>query len=87
MGHHDHEDHQTGQTNTVISFSEKADRLLAHWIQHNDDHAHSYRHWADAFREHDLSSVAALLETAAELTQQINVTLDQAAKQVRRTEK
>ena len=80
MGHHDH--HSPGHAhhdNPPMSFTEKGGKLLSHWIQHNRDHAHNYRQWAAEFRLNQLPQVAALLESASELTLQINQALDEAA--------
>jgi hypothetical protein len=77
--HHDHSSEHPGQS---ISFSEKAHKLIEHWLKHNDDHAQSYRQWADTFRQNGLASAAVLLESAAELTQQINLTLSEASQLV-----
>ena len=77
--HHDHHNHHDPDENKqALTFPEKARKLIAHWIRHNEDHAHSYRQWADEFRRNDLSAAAAMLESAAELTSQINHTLVQA---------
>lgn len=81
MGHHDHHDKQ-GHDGHNMSFAEKGSKLLSHWIQHNSDHARNYRQWADEFRLHQFPDVAALLESAAELTLHINHTLGEAAKMV-----
>ncbi len=77
-----HHDHSSGQTGHTITFPEKAHKLMDHWIKHNDDHAQSYHQWADAFRENGLGAAAVLLESAAELTRQINLTLTEALQQI-----
>lgn len=83
MGHHDHHpsehNHHHGQP---MSFAEKGSKLLNHWIQHNNDHAHNYRQWAAEFRMNQLPQVAVLLESAAEATLRINQILDEAVDQV-----
>ena len=82
MGHH-HDDHHHGREAAELSFDEKAAKLIEHWRRHNDEHAATYRRWADEFRARQLPpEVAALLETAAELTQQINQIFDQAAQMI-----
>jgi len=78
MSHHPH-DHSSEKLGQPISFPEKAHKLIDHWVKHNDDHAQSYHQWADTFRMNGLGSAAALLESAAELTRQINLTLDAAS--------
>jgi hypothetical protein len=86
MGHHDH--HQPGNAHhesQPMSFAEKGSKLLNHWVQHNSDHAHNYRQWAAEFQLNQLPQVATLLESAAELSLQINQILDEAAKIVSST--
>lgn len=78
MGHHHDEHHGRGGAGE-LTFAEKGDKLLKHWIQHNDDHIASYRQWAEDFRMHEFHAIAVLLESAAELTSQINQTLSEAA--------
>ncbi|MDA8140666.1 MAG: hypothetical protein M0036_18630 [Desulfobacteraceae bacterium] len=82
MGHHheqDHHSHHHGPDAHELSFAQKAAKLVEHWIAHNEDHAGNYRRWANEFRQHQLTEAAALLESAAELTRQINQILDQAS--------
>jgi hypothetical protein len=78
---HDHSPENTGQS---MAFSEKARKLIVHWSKHNDDHAQSYRQWADKFRENGLTAAAARLESAAVLTEKINNTLSEALQHVDR---
>ena len=42
-------------------------KLLEHWIKHNEDHADSYRDWAQKARTHGMSAAGARLEEVAEL--------------------
>lgn len=65
-----------------MPFPEKAAKLLAHWQQHNHEHAGTYHRWADEFRHHQLPEAASLLESAAQLTLQINQLFSQAAQLV-----
>ncbi len=85
MSHH-HHDHLSENPTQSISFPGKAHKLIDHWIKHNNDHAQSYRQWADTFRLNGLASAATLLESAADLTQQINLALDGASRLVDRSD-
>ena len=82
MSHHNHHDHSSGNPGSAISFSEKAHKLINHWLKHNEDHAQSYHQWADTFRLNGLESAATLLDSAAELTRQINLGLSEASRLV-----
>ena len=64
---HDH-DHQTHDT---LSFEEKMIKLLEHWIKHNDDHADSYRDWAQKAQANGMPDAGALLGEVAEMTADI----------------
>lgn len=85
MGHHDHDhdhkhqhDHSEHASKDTLTFPQKARRLLEHWIHHNEDHASSYRQWAEEFRKNDLAATAEPLEKAAQATADINRSLEQA---------
>ena len=43
-------------------------KLLEHWIKHNDDHADSYRDWAEKARAHGMPDAGKHLQEVAELT-------------------
>lgn len=64
--HHDHEKQNT------LSFDEKMIKLLEHWIKHNDDHAQTYRDWAQKAKEKKKIKAALMLEDAAEMTLSIS---------------
>ncbi len=75
MSHHTHDHHSHQEAGTTLSFREKGEKLLHHWLHHNEEHALSYQKWASEFRTHQFEEVAALLENVIDLTQQINHTL------------
>ena len=64
--HHDH-DHQSNMT-----FGEKLDKLLDHWIKHNAEHANTYRQWAERARGNGFAETGALMDEAADTTDQIS---------------
>jgi hypothetical protein len=72
--HHDHE------MQSVLSFDEKMIKLLKHWINHNDDHAQTYRDWAQKAKEKNKSKAALMLEDAAEMTLSISKKFESAIK-------
>lgn len=73
--HHAHDDHG----HAPMSFEEKMAKILEHWIQHNDDHAQSYRKWADDARAAGKDRAADLLEEAAAKTLEISDIFKKAA--------
>lgn len=62
-----------------MSFEEKAAKLIAHWIQHNNEHGQNYLRWTRDFRNQGFLDAADLLEVAEELTRQITRALTKAA--------
>jgi len=76
--HHDHE------IKADLSFDEKMIKLLEHWIKHNDDHAQTYRDWAQKAKGKNKKKAALLLEDAAEMTLLISKKFEAAAKLIDR---
>lgn len=66
-----HQDHDHGGSGEM-AFEEKMEKLLTHWIQHNTDHAASYKEWAEKAGAHHLEAVAGMLDEVAEMTLAIN---------------
>jgi hypothetical protein len=77
--HHHHHDHDHEMQST-LSFDEKMIKLLEHWIKHNDDHAQTYREWAQKAKEKNKSKAALMLEDAAEMTLSISKKFESAIK-------
>ena len=72
--HHDHE------IRSALSFDEKMIKLLEHWIKHNEDHAQTYRDWAQKAKEKNKRKAALMLEDAAEMTLSISKKFESAIK-------
>ncbi len=75
-GYHHHHDDQPDQ----MEFSEKMEKLLAHWIHHNEDHLANYKKWAQSARDEKRKQLAAKLEEAADLTGKITKVFQDAEK-------
>ena len=71
MSHH-HHDHGTATEQGSLSEKEKLERLLEHWIKHNDDHIKTYREWSEKAKSQNLQDVGTLLEEACEITGSLN---------------
>lgn len=84
MIHHHNEPsqdhHPPHEAGGGLSLEAKLERLLAHWIDHNSDHANTYRDWAAQAETHDLAEVAGLLNKAADLTDEISRQFEAARK-------
>jgi hypothetical protein len=81
--HHDEQSQDpqhTPDTRGGLSLEAKLDRLLTHWIDHNGDHANTYRDWAAQAEAHNLTEVAERLAKAADLTDEISRQFEAARK-------
>ncbi len=79
MTHHHHH-----EIKSTLSFDEKMIKLLDHWIKHNDDHAKTYRDWAQKAKDKDMRKAASLLKDAADLTLTINKKFEEASEFIRK---
>ncbi|RPJ15941.1 MAG: hypothetical protein EHM30_07670 [Desulfobacteraceae bacterium] len=79
MSHHDqhhHDEHH--ETVAAIPFDKKMIKLLEHWIQHNADHAETYRKWAKEAKGNNMENISVHLDEAAEKTLEINARFKEA---------
>lgn len=72
MSHDHHHHHHHEEPGAELSFSEKLKKILEHWQRHNEDHAETYRSWAEKARQNGMERAAGHLETAARMTMEIN---------------
>ncbi len=79
MSDHHHTD---TDSHSELPFEKKLVTLLDHWIKHNQDHALTYKNWAEKAKANDMSEVAGLLEDAAETSLRVNDLFAQAAAMV-----
>ena len=77
--HHDHHHDPQGE----LSFNEKIEKILSHWIKHNEDHALNYRNWAEKAKAKNMGEAAAILEEAAEMSLAMNVKFEAALELVK----
>ncbi|MDJ0784161.1 MAG: hypothetical protein QNJ22_19500 [Desulfosarcinaceae bacterium] len=69
--HHEHGHPHRHTAGGGLSLEEKLQRLLTHWIDHNADHASTYRGWAAQADAADMAAVADRLRKAADLSEEI----------------
>lgn len=88
MTHHHDPDHDHAHPHAretgALSFEEKMETLLNHWIQHNTDHAATYREWAARAEDHGNGALAEKLREVAQTTLTINESFESAARLVRK---
>ena len=65
---HRHRDHGSAHEQDSLSERGKLEKLLEHWIKHNDDHIKTYREWSEKAEAENLQDVATLLEEACDLS-------------------
>ena len=82
MNHHHHPEasHPGGQT--ALSEKEKLQKLLEHWIKHNEEHAHTYLEWSKKIDSGSLGEIVELLSQASKATVSINELFKKALKKL-----
>lgn len=74
MSHKDHSHgHDYGYSHDhekphELSFEEKLEKLLVHWIEHNKNHADTFFTWAQRAQEKDLNKIAEDIKKAGDLS-------------------
>jgi hypothetical protein len=66
------------------AFAGRLEKLLEHWLRHNDDHVKSYQDWARQARDNGLAEAAGRMEAASGLMGQISARFAEALAAVRR---
>ena len=61
---------------------EKLRKLIPHWQEHNEEHAQSYRRWAEEAEADGHHKVAEILKRLYEETIRINFLFEEARKEV-----
>ena len=64
--------HPEPDSHGELSFDEKIEKMLSHWIKHNEDHASNYRNWTEKAKANGKADVGVLLEEAADMSLAIN---------------
>ncbi|MFW6081184.1 MAG: hypothetical protein ACOC7W_04645 [Desulfosalsimonas sp.] len=80
-GHHHHHHHGEEHDHAAkeMPVPEKLKKMVSHWIRHNDDHAATYRQWAQRAADEGMNDVAEILESVAEQNLAVNKDLEKAA--------
>ena len=72
------DDHHHHDTYAELAFDEKIEKMLSHWIKHNQDHALNYRNWAEKAKANGNDKAGLLLEEAADMSLAINAKFEAA---------
>jgi hypothetical protein len=70
--HHEHPPVSAGKDGEAISEMTKLKKMAEHWIGHNEEHARSYRLWADRAREAGQTEPGEILAGIAGETLELN---------------
>jgi hypothetical protein len=81
--HHDHDHEHHHEVKSDLTFKEKMIKLLDHWMKHNQDHAATYKDWAEKAKTNDLPEISLLLEEVHDMTLKINDKFKEAANIIR----
>ena len=78
--HHHH--HHKKESN--LSFDEKLNTLLTHWLHHNADHAKNYRDWATKTSAEGKEDLARILNDISDMTEKISDKFNEAISLLKR---
>jgi hypothetical protein len=83
--HSHHLPHSQGHHGTGEELAPRAKlvKLLEHWMRHNEEHARTYRQWAETAGAQSMPAVAGCLEEAAAATVAINRQFEAALNRLR----
>ena len=76
--HHHHHNSHDHHTQGPLSEQEKLAKMIEHWIQHNIEHARSYRDWAQRADGLGQAEVASVLSGMAAASTKQNEDLERA---------
>ena len=75
---HNH-NHDQGPSHE-LTLEQKLEKLLGHWINHNDSHKDTFFNWAQQAEDGGLEKIALNLKKAGELSQEVTMQLKDAFK-------
>ena len=71
MAHaHDHSHHK--DDGAALSFEQKLNTILNHWIKHNEDHIKGYNEWSAKAKDRGLEKICPFMDEAVKMTEDIN---------------
>lgn len=72
---HAHHEHGSGTCCTpkgALTEKDKLEKIVHHWIHHNEEHARSYREWGDRARALGQDEVGRMLDSIADENLRLN---------------
>lgn len=88
--HHDHHHHKHDHghdhghdQSPEMTFPEKMEKLLTHWIKHNREHVQTYRLWARRAADEGMADIGTLIEEAAEISRKVDIALENALERLK----
>ncbi len=84
-GHsHDHSHTHSHASPQEMSLKEKLEKLVSHWIDHNDSHKQTFFTWADRAKDEGITTVADKIEKAGQLSEQVTSLLKDAQAELKK---
>ena len=80
--HHHHHHHHGDEKTPEMTFPEKMEKLLNHWIKHNREHVATYRNWADKASKEGMEEIGRMIGDAAAATEKVDVILQNALRRM-----
>jgi G3E family GTPase len=70
---HDHDHDHRSQTN-----KDRIQKMITHWLKHNDDHIKNYLDWSEKAKDENLQQLSDLLKDIADISLTLNEKFKQA---------
>ena len=84
---HDHaHEHSHGHNHShsqELTLEQKFEKLLGHWIDHNDSHKDTFVTWAHRAKDGGIDEIALNLEKAGQLSREVTKQLKEAQKKLK----
>jgi len=84
---HDHaHEHSHGHDHShaqELTLEQKLEKLLGHWIDHNNSHKDTFFTWAQRAKDGDIDAIALNLEKAGQLSREVTMQLEEAHKKLK----
>ena len=71
---HENQDHSHSHE---LSFEQKLEKLISHWIDHNNSHKETFMTWAERAKQANLAAVAEAIEKAALAAEEVTKILQE----------
>lgn len=81
--HSNHHHHSHGESEEM-TIADKLEKLLTHWIDHNESHKDTFFTWAKRAKEAGIDQVAGKIEEVGKLSEKVTALLKEAEDELKK---